>query len=62
MVRAATPVPVSATVCGLLDALSAMLSVPVRVPAADGVKTTAMLQVLPAGRLELHVLVSENLP
>jgi hypothetical protein len=62
MVIAARPVPVSATGCGLLDALSAILSVPVRTPVAEGVNTTAMLQVLPAARLKPHVFVSEKSP
>jgi hypothetical protein len=34
------PVPVSGTVCGLPAALSLMLSEPVRVPVAVGVKLT----------------------
>jgi len=38
----AMPVPVRVTTCGELAALSAMLSVPVRVPAAVGVNTTLM--------------------
>src|SRR5271156_410751 len=38
----AMPVPVSETACGELAALSAMLSVPVRSPAAVGVNTTLM--------------------
>ena len=46
MVIAATPVPVSATACGLLVALSAMLNVPERAPVAVGVNTMAMLQLL----------------
>ena len=41
-------VPVSATVCGLPVALSAMLSVAVRVPAAAGVNVTATEQFAPA--------------
>ena len=39
-----TPVPVSATVCGLPVALSAMLNVPLRVPVALGVNATLMSQ------------------
>ena len=37
---AASPVPVSATVCGLPEALSVVVRVPVRVPEAVGVKVT----------------------
>ena len=39
------PVPVSDTVCGLLVALSVMATVALRVPAAEGVNTTLMVQV-----------------
>jgi len=38
------PVPVSPTVCGLPAALSVMVKVPVRVPAAVGVKVTLIMQ------------------
>ena len=62
MLIVAKPVPVNATVCGLLAALSVMLSVPVRAPVADGVNTTAMLQVLSVGRLDPQVLVYEKSP
>jgi hypothetical protein len=62
IVMAGVPLPVSATDCGFIDALSAMVSVPVRAPVADGVNTTAMLQVFPAARLEPQVLVSEKSP
>lgn len=50
------PVPVSATLCGDPIALSVMLSAPVRVPAAVGVKVTMMVHVLLAGTLEPQVL------
>ena len=45
---AAIPVPVRLIVCGLPDALSVMLTLPVRVPVAVGVKVTLMLQLPPA--------------
>ena len=45
------PVPVSATFCGLLGALSAMFKVPVRVPALVGAKTTLMVQSAASARL-----------
>jgi hypothetical protein len=40
-----TPVPVKPNVCGLLEALSVKLSVPARLPVADGVKVTPTVQV-----------------
>jgi len=39
-----TPVPDSETVCGLLVALSVMVSVPEALPAAVGVKETLSVQ------------------
>ena len=43
------PVPVSETACGLLEALSVMVSAPVREPLAVGVKVTLTVQLeLPA--------------
>jgi hypothetical protein len=42
------PVPVRLTTCGLPEALSVTLTVPVRVPAAVGVNFTLMLQFPPA--------------
>jgi len=39
-----SPVPESATVCGLFEALSVMLNVPVRFPPAVGVKITLIAQ------------------
>ena len=41
------PVPVSGTVCGLPAALSVTFSVAVRVPVAEGLKTTDMVQLVP---------------
>ena len=40
-----SPVPVSAAVCGLFEALSETESVPVSVPTSVGVNSTSMLQV-----------------
>src|SRR5437764_14923083 len=48
---AAVPFPLSATVCGLLPALSATDSVPVRAPEAVGVKVTLMEQLAPAAKV-----------
>ena len=55
----AVPVPVRLTVCGLLFALSVMVSVPALFPVEVGLKTTLMTQ-LPAGvRAPPQVSVSE---
>jgi hypothetical protein len=62
IVIAATPVPVSATAWGLLVELSAMVNVPDRAAVAEGVNTTAMLQVLAGVKLEPHVFVCEKSP
>ncbi len=51
------PVPVSATFCGLLGALSATFTVPVRVPALVGVKTTLMVQFAAATKLAGQLFV-----
>jgi hypothetical protein len=40
----AVPVPLSETVCGVLDALSAIESIAASVPTCDGVKVTEMVQ------------------
>lgn len=45
------PPPINATICGLLAALSDTVSVAVRVPAAEGVKVTLMVQDNPAPRV-----------
>ncbi len=45
-----TPVPVKATTCGAVEALSLAVSVPVRVPVAVGVNLTLMVQLAPAAR------------
>ena len=50
-VTAATPVPLSATVCGLLLPLSVIVSVAVRKPRTVGVKVTEIVQLLPAVRV-----------
>ena len=41
-----TPLPVRLMTCGLFDALSTAVSVPVKVPCAVGVKFTVTVQVL----------------
>src|ERR1700722_3784119 len=52
MVAELVPVPVRATVCGLLPALSEMFRVAVRVPVPVGVKVMPMVQESPAGTLD----------
>jgi hypothetical protein len=43
-----TPVPLSCALCGLFEALSLTVSVPVRTPSAVGVKVAEILQLPPA--------------
>jgi hypothetical protein len=52
-----SPVPVSVIVCGLPDALSVTVTVPVRVPVVVGVKVTLMVQFAPAAKLAPQALV-----
>jgi hypothetical protein len=47
-VTGAMPVPDSGTVCGLFEALSLIVMLPVRVPTCVGVKVTLMMQFAPA--------------
>src|SRR5260370_9278839 len=42
--------PVSETVCGLLGALSVSVKEPVRVPVAEGVNLTLIVQLAPAAK------------
>jgi len=51
-----TPVPESATVCGLLLASSVIVSEPVRAPSEVGVKVKFRVQLLLAARDELQVV------
>jgi hypothetical protein len=53
----ATPVPLSATVCGLSAALSAHESVPFKLPVLPGVNVTLTVQLAPDARVELQVFV-----
>jgi hypothetical protein len=57
-VGAPEPVPVKLTVCGLPVALSAMLTLPVKVPVVVGVKVTLIVQAAPAATDDPHVFVS----
>ena len=54
----ATPVPLSATICGLPGALSVTETVPFRLPDALGVNVTLMVQAAPDARVEPQVWVS----
>jgi hypothetical protein len=54
----AAPVPVRLTVCGLPAALSEILTVAVRVPAAVGVNVTLIVQLLLAATELPQVVVS----
>lgn len=56
------PVPVSATVCGLPEALSAMLSNPPRIPAAVGVKVMLILQLARPATALPQLLVAAKSP
>ena len=56
------PVPLRATLCGLSEALSEMLRVPVLVPPATGLKVTEMVQLAPALTVVPQVLVWEKSP
>ena len=53
----ATPVPVSAIVCGLPFALSVMETLLVKSPSVVGANVTLIVHVVPFARLEPHVLV-----
>jgi hypothetical protein len=56
------PVPFRLTVCGLPGALSATLSVPLRLPLVFGVKVTSIVQLAPGARLLPQVCVCPKLP
>ena len=59
---AVTPVPVSAIVCGLLEALSVKLTEPTALPAVVGVKVTLMAQLAPAAMDEPQALACAKGP
>jgi len=56
------PVPLKLTVCGLLLALSVMVRVALREPAAAGVKVTVIGQLPPDATLAPQVFVWEKSP
>lgn len=62
LTEAPVPVPVRVTVCGLPAALSAMVNVAVRLPAAAGVNVTLIVQVPPPASELPQVLVWEKSP
>ena len=54
----ATPVPLSETTCGLEVAVSIIVRVPARDPAAAGVNVTEMVQLAPAARVWAQLFVA----
>ena len=56
-VTAALPVPLRLTFCGLFEALSVKVSVPLAAPVAVGVNVTPTAQLAPAARLVPQVLL-----
>ena len=58
----AVPVPVSEIVCGLLEALSVMVNVPLRVPPPVGINVRLIVQLELAATLEPQVLVCAKSP
>ncbi len=61
-VRGASPVPVSLTSCGLVDALSLTVSAPVMEPRLVGLNVTLMVQLLLAASELPQLLVCEKSP
>jgi hypothetical protein len=59
---ATIPVPLVLIVCGLLVALSVMVTVPVAAPTTVGVNITAIMQVFPAATELAQVLLCVKLP
>ena len=57
-----SPVPESATVCGLSGALSVIVRLSVRLPVAVGVKVTLTVQFAPGVSAVPQLLVSEKSP
>ena len=57
---AVVPLPESETVCGLLESLSAMLSVADSAETVVGLNVTLIVQLEPAATLAPHVLVSKK--
>jgi len=52
-----TPIPVRLIICGLLLALSVIVTDPVSVPVVVGVKVTEIVHLAPAATVVPHVLV-----
>lgn len=57
-----TPAPDSVTTCGFPEALSVIVSVPLRLPAVVGVKTIVNVQLEAAARAGGQLLVCEKSP
>jgi hypothetical protein len=57
-----TPVPLSATVCGLPAASSVILTAAVRLPVSEGLKVTLVVQLAPGASELPHVLVRTKSP
>jgi hypothetical protein len=57
LITGAVPVPVRVTVCGLLEALSVIVTVAARLPVAEGVNVTLIAQFAPAATDVAQVLV-----
>jgi hypothetical protein len=57
-----TPVPLSATSCGLPVALSEMFNVAVRAPAAPGVNATLIVQLAPAANVPVAPHAAPDVP
>jgi hypothetical protein len=58
----AMPAPLRRAECGEPEALSVILTVPLRLPTTAGVKLTEIVQLLPAATVEPHVLVWAKSP
>jgi hypothetical protein len=56
------PIPVSATACGLPEALSVIVTLAARLPVAVGLKVTLIEQFAPAVTLAPQVFVAEKSP
>src|SRR5271165_1195507 len=59
-IRSATPVPLSATGEPVTGTLAKIVNVPVTAPSAVGVNTTLMVQVAPAAKVAVQVLLAAS--
>ena len=58
----AVPVPVNGTVCGLTWLLLTIVTPPLWIPAASGLKVTMIVQLAPGPSVDPQLLVAENGP